>query len=106
MKAYLVAINGLPSMCCTSEDEADVILSKMSSNANTFKIPVDLEVDNDTIIQLTQNVLDDVEEMLEKKEIKISDRCRENEESEACLFGETYYDLEDKINNTISEMFR
>ena len=106
MKVYLIAINGLPSMCYTSEDEADVFLSKMSSNVNAFKIPVDLEVDDDTVIQLSQNVLDDVEEMLERKKIKIPDRCRENEESEACLFGETYYDLEDKINNTISEMFR
>lgn len=104
MKAYLVAMNGMPTMCCTSEDNADERvekLSKIMNNVGVCKIPIDLEIDKDTIIQLAHNVLDDFEDMLADKGIKIPSEDREGNEEEACLFGDAYYDLEDKVIDTI-----
>lgn len=101
MKAYIVAANGMPVMCCTNEDEADVNVKKLSNHMGACKIPVDLEIDKDTIIQLAHNVLDDFEDMLADKGIKIPSEDREGDEEEACLFGDAYYNLEDKVIDTI-----
>ena len=47
-------------------------------------------------------ILDVFEEMLESKGISIPDEDRKGEESEACLYGMTYAELE----NTIEELLR
>ena len=47
-------------------------------------------------------ILDIIEEMLESKGILIPDEDRTGDESEACLYGMTYADLE----NTIEELLR
>ena len=47
-------------------------------------------------------ILDVFEEMLENKGISIPDEDRMGEESEACLYGMTYAELE----NTIEELLR
>lgn len=47
-------------------------------------------------------ILDIFEEMLESKGILIPDEDRTGDESEACLYGMTYADLE----NTIEELLR
>ena len=47
-------------------------------------------------------ILDIFEEMLERKGIIIMDEDRTGDESEACLYGMTYADLE----NTIEELLR
>lgn len=47
-------------------------------------------------------ILDIFEEMLESKGISIPDEDRTGEESEACLYGMTYAELE----NTIEELLR
>ena len=47
-------------------------------------------------------ILDVFEEMLESKGISIPDEDRTGEESEACLYGMTYAELE----NTIEELLR
>ena len=47
-------------------------------------------------------ILDIFEEMLERKGIIIPDEDRTGDESEACLYGMTYADLE----NTIEELLR
>jgi len=47
-------------------------------------------------------ILDIIEEMLENKGIMIPDEDRTGDESEACLYGMTYADLE----NTIEELLR
>lgn len=48
-------------------------------------------------------ILDIFEGMLEEKGIKIPDIEREGKESEACLYGATYYDLEDKITELLCD---
>jgi len=47
-------------------------------------------------------ILDIIEEMLESKGIMVPDEDRTGEESEACLYGMTYADLE----NAIEELLR
>lgn len=47
-------------------------------------------------------ILDIIEEMLESKSILIPDEDRTGDESEACLYGMTYADLE----NAIEELLR
>lgn len=42
-------------------------------------------------------ILDIFEDMLSEKDIMIPDEDREGNESECCLYGTTYYDLEDQI---------
>ena len=47
-------------------------------------------------------ILDIFEDMLEEKGIMIPDEDRKNEEGEACLYGSTYYGLEDEIAELLS----
>ena len=46
-------------------------------------------------------ILDIFEGMLDEKGIMIPDEDREGEEGEACLYGSTYYDLEDQITELL-----
>lgn len=48
-------------------------------------------------------ILDIFEDMLEEKGIEIPDECREGSEDEACLYGATYYELEDQITELLCE---
>ena len=48
-------------------------------------------------------ILNIFEDMLDDKGIIIPDDNREGEEGEACLFGETYYDLEDQITELLDD---
>lgn len=48
-------------------------------------------------------ILDLFEEMLSDKNIMIPDDDREGGEDEACLYGSTYYDLEDRITDLINK---
>lgn len=44
------------------------------------------------------------ENMLDEKGIKIPDSHRIGDEDEACLYGETYYELEDKITELLENV--
>lgn len=48
-------------------------------------------------------ILDIFEEMLDEKGIKIPDEDRTGDESEACLYGMTYANLEDEIYSLLCE---
>lgn len=48
-------------------------------------------------------ILDIFEDMLEEKGIIIPDEDRKGDESEACLYGSTYYGLEDEIAKLLSD---
>lgn len=50
-------------------------------------------------------ILDVFEEMLESKGISIPDEDRTGEESEACLYGRTYADLENEIEELLSRYY-
>ena len=50
-------------------------------------------------------ILDVVEEMLENKGIRIPDEDRTGEESEACLYGMTYAELENEITELLSRYY-
>lgn len=48
-------------------------------------------------------ILDIFEDMLAEKEIIIPDDDREGDENEACIYGSTYYELEDKITELLCD---
>lgn len=48
-------------------------------------------------------ILNEFEEVLMEKEIRIPDKSREGLPGEACIFGETYYRLEDAITRILEE---
>ena len=48
-------------------------------------------------------ILDIFEDMLAEKGIEIPDVEREGNEDEACLYGSTYYDLEDQITELLCD---
>ena len=50
-------------------------------------------------------ILDVFEEMLEKKGIMIPDEDRTGDESEACLYGMTYADLENAIEDLLGRYY-
>ena len=50
-------------------------------------------------------ILDIFEEMLESKGISIPDEDRTGNESEACLYGMTYADLENEIAELLSRYY-
>lgn len=43
------------------------------------------------------DIIDIFEELLDELDITLPDKWRENEEDEARIFGDTYYELENKI---------
>lgn len=59
----------------------------------------------DRIKQLTIGILDTFESLLDEYNINIPDEFREGDESEARLYGDNYYRLEDLIYNMIKEEF-
>ena len=50
-------------------------------------------------------ILDIFEEMLENKGVSIPDEDRTGDESEACLYGMTYADLENAIEEVLSRYY-
>ena len=49
------------------------------------------------LIDTADDIIDIFEELLERLDITIPDKWREGEEDEARIFGDTYYELENKI---------
>lgn len=48
-------------------------------------------------------IIEEFEELLNKKEIKLPNKERKNNEDEACIYGSDYYDLEDKITDILND---
>ena len=49
------------------------------------------------LIDTADDIIDIFEELLDKLDITLPDEWREGEEDEARIFGDTYYELENKI---------
>ena len=49
------------------------------------------------LIDTADDIIDIFEELLDRLDITIPDKWREGEENEARIFGDTYYELENKI---------
>lgn len=56
------------------------------------------------IRQHAQNIIDIFEELLEYHNIYIPDEFRSGSEDEACLYGDTYYALEDMVSDYIEKI--
>ena len=50
-----------------------------------------------TLTDIADDIIDIFEELLDRFDITLSDKWREGEEDEARIFGDTYYELENKI---------
>ena len=49
------------------------------------------------LIDTADDIIDIFEELLDRFDITLSDKWKEGEEDEARIFGDTYYELENKI---------
>lgn len=49
------------------------------------------------LIETADDIIDIFEELLDRLDITLPDKWREGEEDEARIFGDTYYELENKI---------
>ena len=49
------------------------------------------------LVNTAADIIDIFEELLDRLDITIPDKWRECEEDEARIFGDTYYELEEKI---------
>lgn len=49
------------------------------------------------LIETADDIIDIFEELLDRLNITLPDKWREGEENEARIFGDTYYELENKI---------
>ena len=50
-----------------------------------------------SLIDVADDIIDIFEELLDRLDITLPDKWREGEEDEARIFGDTYYELENKI---------
>ena len=55
--------------------------------------------------EIAIKILSEFEEMLDRKDVTIPDSHRIGDPDEARLYGETYYEMEDKIIDILSETF-
>lgn len=58
---------------------------------------VTVKLNHVSIINLADDIIDIFEELLDRFDITLPDKWREGEEDETRIFGDTYYELEDKI---------
>lgn len=58
------------------------------------------------LIDTAADIIDIFEELLDRLNITLPDKWREGEEDEARIFGDTYYELEDKIAKRLRKEVR
>lgn len=56
-------------------------------------------IKEDIILQFSCSIINVFEDELQSRNIYLSDKFREGDESESCIFGETYFKIEDDIKN-------
>ena len=65
---------------------------------NTMKnINVTAKLNEMNLTNAADDIIDIFEELLDRLDITLPDKWREGEEDEARIFGDTYYELEEKI---------
>ena len=55
------------------------------------------KLNEENLTNTAADIIDIFEELLDKLDITLPDKWREGEEDEARIFGDAYYELEDKI---------
>ena len=64
--------------------------STMNTNATA-------KLNEENLTDIANDIIDIFEELLDRLDITLPDKWREGEEDEARIFGDTYYELENKI---------
>ena len=64
--------------------------STMNTNATA-------KLNEENLTDIADDIIDIFEELLDRLDITLPDKWREGEEDEARIFGDTYYELENKI---------
>lgn len=53
--------------------------------------------------ELAIKIIEEFEELLSKHKIKLPNKDRQGDEDEACIYGDDYYDLEEKITEILND---
>lgn len=85
------------------DDNGEIIYDFANEDTKNYYEELNRKEDENTmnntnnLIDAADDIIDIFEELLDRLDITIPDKWREGEEDEARIFGDTYYELEDKI---------
>lgn len=85
------------------DDNGEIIYDFANEDIKDYYEELNRKEDENTmnttnnLIDTADDIIDIFEELLDRLDITIPDKWREGEEDEARIFGDTYYELENKI---------
>ena len=85
------------------DDNGEIIYDFADENIKDYYKDLNRKEDENTmnttnnLIDTADDIIDIFEELLDRLDITLPDEWREGEEDEARIFGDTYYELENKI---------
>lgn len=86
-----------------TNSDGEIIYDFADEDAKNFYEELNIKEEENTmkldekLINTAADIIDIFEELLDELDITLPDKWRENEEDEARIFGDTYYELENKI---------
>lgn len=85
------------------DDNGEIIYDFANEDIKDYYEELNRKEDENTmnttnnLIDTADDIIDIFEELLDRLDITLPDKWREGEEDEARIFGDTYYELENKI---------
>ena len=85
------------------DDNGEIIYDFANEDTKNFYEELNRKEEGNTmnntnsLIDTADDIIDIFEELLDRLDITLPDKWREGEEDEARIFGDTYYELENKI---------
>ena len=85
------------------DDNGEIIYDFADENIKDYYEELNRKEEGNTmnttnnLIDTADDIIDIFEELLDRLDITLPDKWREGEEDEARIFGDTYYELENKI---------
>ena len=85
------------------DDNGEIIYDFANEDTKNFYEELNRKEEGNTmnntnsLIDTADDIIDIFEELLDRFDITLPDKWREDEEDEARIFGDTYYELENKI---------
>ena len=91
-----------------NEDTKDYYeeLNRKEEENTMKKTNATAKLNETNLIDTADDIIDIFEELLDRLDITIPDKWREGEEDEARIFGDTYYELENKIVERLRKELR
>ena len=72
-------------------------LNRKEEESTMKKTNATAKLNEEALTNTADDIIDIFEELLDRLDITLPDKWREGEEDEARIFGDTYYELENKI---------